>query len=78
MLQPHPIQVLSILRFIGCDQKDSLISSFIGLNKFGIGVNKIPNHLMQILTGQGKSVTLGMMLLILALMRHEIFTVCYS
>ena len=25
LLQPHPIQVLSILRFIGCDSKTSLI-----------------------------------------------------
>ena len=77
MLQPHPIQALSILRFIGCDQKDSYTFSFIGF-KIGLQLKNIPNHLMQILTGQGKSVILGMMSLILALMRHEIFTVCYS
>ena len=33
---------------------------------------------MQVLTGQGKSVLLGMMSLILAIMGHSVTCVCYS
>jgi hypothetical protein len=48
LLQPHPIQVLSILRFIGCDSK----TSFLEKISFGlISLGKLENHLMQIKTG---------------------------
>ena len=53
LLQPHPIQVLSILRFIGCDSKESMMTKMLdGLKgAFSIKLDKLENHLMQIKTG---------------------------
>lgn len=78
LLQPHPVQVLSILRFLGCDKKDNAFFTFVGLSRFGLGVNRLENHLMQILTGEGKSVILGTMSLLLALMGNNVTCACYS
>ncbi|XP_062552968.1 uncharacterized protein LOC134218118 [Armigeres subalbatus] len=61
-LKPHPIQILSVLRLLCVDDKTT-------------GVDK---HLAQILTGQGKSLTLGLVAAILALYGHKVDVVCYS
>ncbi|XP_062704674.1 uncharacterized protein LOC109622319 [Aedes albopictus] len=61
-LKPHSIQILSILRLLSVDRGD-------------IGVEK---HLAQILTGQGKSLVLGLSAALLALFNHDIVVVCYS
>ncbi|XP_034172395.2 uncharacterized protein LOC117600723 isoform X1 [Osmia lignaria lignaria] len=61
-LKPHCIQILSILRLLSVD-KDSK------------GVDK---HLAQVLTGQGKSLVLGLLSSLLALTGHKVRTVCYS
>ncbi len=70
---------MSVLRFIGCDQKDNLLTKIplVG-GAFGIGVNKLQNHFMEIKTGEGKSLILGAMSTLLALMGHEVSCVCYS
>nr|XP_019539371.3 uncharacterized protein LOC109410275 isoform X2 [Aedes albopictus] len=61
-LKPHSIQILSILRLLSVDRGD-------------IGVEK---HLAQILTGQGKSLVLGLSAALLALFNHDVVVVCYS
>ncbi|XP_019537740.3 uncharacterized protein LOC109408807 [Aedes albopictus] len=61
-LKPHSIQILSILRLLSVDRGD-------------IGVEK---HLAQILTGQGKSLVLGLCAALLALFNHDVVVVCYS
>nr|XP_029726303.1 uncharacterized protein LOC115265423 [Aedes albopictus] len=61
-LKPHTIQVLSILRLLSLDN-------------YNVGVE---NHLAQILTGQGKSVILGLTAVVLALLGHNVEIVCYS
>jgi preprotein translocase subunit SecA len=61
-LKPHCIQILCILRLLSVD-KDSK------------GVDK---HLAQVLTGQGKSLVLGLLSSLLALTGHRVRTVCYS
>ncbi len=45
---------------------------------FSIKLGKLENHLMQIKTGQGKSIILGAMSLLLSLMGNEVYCVCYS
>ncbi|CAG9315968.1 unnamed protein product [Blepharisma stoltei] len=60
---PHPIQVLSIFRMLG-----------IGYGRdatFG-------NNLVQILTGEGKSITLAFLCSILALIGFKTYCACYS
>ncbi|MDE5059626.1 hypothetical protein, partial [Wolbachia endosymbiont of Drosophila burlai] len=61
-LKPHCIQILCILRLLSVD-KDSK------------GVDK---HLAQVLTGQGKSLVLGLLSSLLVLTGHKVRTVCYS
>ncbi|CAG9315963.1 unnamed protein product [Blepharisma stoltei] len=62
-ITPHPIQVLSIFRMLG-----------IGYNE-----NTNPgNNLVQILTGEGKSITLAFLSSILALLGFDINCACYS
>lgn len=72
MLQPHPIQVISILRFIGLDKVESIKEKAkkFGANLVGIELDKLKNHLMQIKTGEGKSIILGAMSLLLAIMGY--------
>nr|XP_033323856.1 uncharacterized protein LOC117219077 [Megalopta genalis]XP_033323857.1 uncharacterized protein LOC117219077 [Megalopta genalis]XP_033323858.1 uncharacterized protein LOC117219077 [Megalopta genalis] len=61
-LKPHCIQILCILRLLSID-KDS---------------NGVDKHLAQVLTGQGKSLVLGLLSALLTLMGHRVRTVCYS
>ncbi|KAL1398938.1 hypothetical protein pipiens_008570 [Culex pipiens pipiens] len=61
-LKPHCIQVLGVLRLLSADNEDQ-------------GVMK---HLAQILTGQGKSLVLGMTATLLALCGHSVTIMCYS
>ncbi len=42
---------------------------------FSIKLDKLENHLMQVKTGQGKSIILGMMSLLLSLMGNEVYFV---
>ena len=37
-MEPHPVQVISILRLIGCDKKDNKILSCLKFTKLGLGV----------------------------------------
>lgn len=61
-LKPHCIQVLGVLRLLSVDSPNQ-------------GVQK---HLAQILTGQGKSLVLGMTAAALALCGHSVVIMCYS
>ena len=62
LMQPHPAQVVSILRMLCCGDHDE----------------KIKNNLVQIGTGEGKSVTLAMTATVLALIGYSIDCACYS
>lgn len=61
-LKPHCIQVLCVLRLLAVDNPE----------------NGIVKHLAQVLTGQGKSLVLGMIATVLALTGHNIQVVCYN
>lgn len=61
LMQPHPAQVLTILRMLG-------IGSGSAMN----------NHIGQVGTGEGKSITLGVLSAFLALLGFDVFVVCYS
>lgn len=41
-------------------------------------IKNLPNHLMQIKTGQGKSIILGALSIILGLLGYKVYCVCYS
>ena len=63
LLIPHNVQVISVLRMFGYDDRSSL-----GLQ----------NQLMQIRTGEGKSIILGACSTLLALLGFPVRCVCYS
>ena len=61
-LQPHCIQILGVFKLLSLDT-DS---------------NGIPNHLGQILTGQGKSWALALLAGFFALFGYQVTVACYS
>ena len=63
LLKPHNIQVLSLLVMLGCGKS---------------GRASLDNQLMQIRTGEGKSMILGAASVMLALLGFRVRTVCYS
>jgi hypothetical protein len=63
LMKPHNIQVLSLLFMLGC-------------GKFG--KTPLENQLMQIRTGEGKSMILGAASVMFALLGFKVRTVCYS
>ena len=62
---PHNIQVLAVLRFFG-----------FGSNQ--VGQAELDNHLVQVRTGEGKSLILGSTATIFALLGFHVRCVCYS
>eukprot|EP00854_Cymbomonas_tetramitiformis_P004389 gene4389-5398_t len=62
LLKPHTIQVLTILRLLGCDTRDAALD----------------NQLMQIRTGEGKSIILGACSILFGLLGLKVRCVCYS
>ncbi|ETO36876.1 hypothetical protein RFI_00186, partial [Reticulomyxa filosa] len=62
LVQPHPAQVISIFRMLGVEEKKT------GLT----------NHLIQIGTGEGKSVTLAVTCCVLALFGFDVSCTSYS
>ncbi|CAF4640605.1 unnamed protein product [Rotaria socialis] len=62
LLQPHAAQIVSIFRMLGIGDKKEELS----------------NNLVQIGTGEGKSITLGATACILALLGFDIYCACYS
>ncbi|ETO08110.1 hypothetical protein RFI_29276 [Reticulomyxa filosa] len=62
LVQPHPAQVISIFRILGVEEK----------------TKGLTNHLIQIGTGEGKSVTLAVTCCILALFGFDVSCVSYS
>ncbi|CAF4470583.1 unnamed protein product [Rotaria sp. Silwood2] len=62
LFQPHTAQVISIFRMLGIDDTEEELS----------------NNLVQIGTGEGKSVTLGATASILALLGFDVCCACYS
>jgi hypothetical protein len=74
-IRPTPAQVIGIFRLLSVDRSGSWLSEI-----FDSLLDKIPiqNHLMQILTGEGKSVTLAVTSIVLALFGYHVDTVTYS
>jgi hypothetical protein len=62
LLTPHSIQVLTILRLLGCGDTPTTLQ----------------NQLMQISTGEGKSIILGALATIFGILRFNVRCVCYS
>ncbi len=90
MKEPHAAQVVSILRLLGMDR--AVLSCLKKRRKAGAPLEdmfklkriedrspiNLRNHAAQILTGEGKSVTLAGLAIIFAILGYEVHCVCYS
>ena len=76
-MEPNDAQIVSIIFLLGLDCEEGFWSnkkSFFGL----ADRNRFSNQLIQVLTGEGKSIIMGFMSTILALIGYEVHSVCYS
>ena len=62
LFRPHSIQIIAILRLLG----------------IGSSGHFLPNHIMEVRTGEGKSIILGALATVLALLGFRVKCVCYS
>ena len=80
---PHPAQVIAIFRMLGIGYNDGFftkVKKFVGKNvtKRIFEVTGLRNNLIEIGTGEGKSITLGITAATLALLGFDVNCVCYS
>ncbi|CAE7856767.1 secA2, partial [Symbiodinium sp. KB8] len=73
LLQPHAAQVIAIFRMLGLDMNKHLFSLFASDKSAAIH-----NHLVQICTGEGKSLVLAVTSTVLALVGKRVDCACYS
>ena len=71
--RPHPGQILALFRIFGLDEVGSLSKGSCGSDRMSIVKSAV-----EIGTGEGKSVTLAVTAMILALLGYEVDIVCYS
>ena len=64
LMRPHPVQIIGIFMLLGLDG--------------GSDALKLEGHLIQVKTGQGKSVLLGVLATTLAVNNFDVDCVCYS
>lgn len=82
LMKPHPVQLVAIFRLIGIDEAQggmlswlvSLVSSMFPKSSS----SPIPGHVIQVGTGEGKSILLGGLSCLLGLLGYEIFCASYS
>eukprot|EP01040_Poterioochromonas_malhamensis_P013407 gene13407-14738_t len=72
---PHSVQVLSILRLVRADFDKG---EFLNFAKETLAVTGLDHHLLQIGTGEGKSITLSVAACIFALLGYDVNVACYS
>lgn len=75
---PHPIQILGLFRLLRIDAPASLSSWVFQKIQNYLGNATSDSHLIQIGTGEGKSIALGVLSIFLALLGYEVDCVCYS
>ena len=75
---PHPVQMLALFQLLGLG-KDPTSHGWIDISLFnGHTPYDLQNHLIQISTGEGKSIVLGVLSTFLAMLGYDVDCVCYS
>eukprot|EP01041_Mallomonas_annulata_P001680 gene1680-3252_t len=82
LIKPHPVQILGIFCLLGLDTKDGIWNKFSNSLAVLAGIGSIQptldGHLIQIGTGEGKSILLGGLSCLLAIFGYEVSCACYS
>eukprot|EP01087_Luapelamoeba_hula_P009891 TRINITY_DN2588_c0_g1_i2.p1 TRINITY_DN2588_c0_g1~~TRINITY_DN2588_c0_g1_i2.p1 ORF type:complete len:2562 (+),score=268.54 TRINITY_DN2588_c0_g1_i2:39-7724(+) len=76
VMRPHAIQVLTIFRILGLGIKSGLVNKARAATR-GPSYS-LQNHAVQVATGEGKSVILGILSALLAFLGYDVFCACYS
>ena len=76
--RPHSGQILALLRIFGLDREESEVEGKPTVTVGNVAVPQLVKSAVEIGTGEGKSVTLAVTAIILALLGYEIDIVCYS
>eukprot|EP00808_Paulinella_micropora_P005101 g56718.t1 len=80
--QPHAIQLLTVFRLLGLDAKSEgkwpWLSRAISSIKKLLWSSNLNNHLAQVITGGGKSIIIGSLAAMLALMECDVYVASYS
>ena len=76
-MRPHPVQVMGIFKLLGMD---TAVHSLAKIMKSLIagGAKALSSQLLQVKTGEGKSVLLGVLATFLAVLGCDVDVVCYS
>eukprot|EP01087_Luapelamoeba_hula_P010441 TRINITY_DN276_c0_g2_i2.p1 TRINITY_DN276_c0_g2~~TRINITY_DN276_c0_g2_i2.p1 ORF type:complete len:2599 (-),score=378.72 TRINITY_DN276_c0_g2_i2:48-6866(-) len=80
VMRPHANQVLALFRILGLDTKPGLfnVKTWVAMAGLASSPLSLSNHVVQVGTGEGKSVILGSLAALLALLGYDIYCACYS
>ena len=79
LLLPHSIQLSSVLRFLGLEKSAARSTAIINLKMAMQGSGAFgDNHVIEIKTGEGKSIALGVLAAVLSVLGFPVDVVCYS
>eukprot|EP00054_Salpingoeca_dolichothecata_P030815 m.253918 g.253918 ORF g.253918 m.253918 type:complete len:1412 (+) comp26724_c1_seq1:3775-8010(+) len=87
LIKPHPVQIVAIFRLLSVEAKaegmlgqlKSFVSSAVSSITGGrLLAERLAGHLVQVGTGEGKSILLGGLSCLLALLGYRVSCACYS
>jgi len=80
LIRPNVVQILALFRLLGLDSSEGWWSSVLNVMRTGrLGTkHNIEGHLIQVGTGEGKSILLGGLSCLLALLGYEVSCASYS
>jgi hypothetical protein len=78
--KPHAIQMAAIMRMLQLEStgKESIVRKLQLLAQNLASPEMLEGHMVEVLTGQGKSIALGIFACVLALLGRHVDVVCYS
>lgn len=74
LIRPHAVQLIAIFRLLGMDKSNSIFDSILNL----IYESKLNGHLIEVGTGEGKSILLGGLSCVLSLLDFDVYCASYS
>uniref|UniRef100_A0A7S4CT52 VWFA domain-containing protein n=1 Tax=Eutreptiella gymnastica TaxID=73025 RepID=A0A7S4CT52_9EUGL len=77
-MTPHVTQMIAIYRLLAIEKQTTTWRSVVNFVTGGKAIDAVRNHMIQILTGEGKSVTLGVLAAVFGLLDVGVDVVCYS
>jgi len=78
LIRPNVVQMLALFRLLGLDCSDGWFNSFLSIFGASADVTVMEGHLIQVGTGEGKSILLGGLSCVLALLGYEVSCASYS